>query len=81
MAHYGIQCSGLDLFERNLKERRQVLCVDSELSPLPEIKCGVLHDSILGPLLFLISVNDLLSSVAQSSKVCMPYWQMIPLIY
>ena len=45
--------------ESYLTYRAQYVVFDGKVSETRSIKCGVLQGSILGPLLFIISVNDI----------------------
>ena len=56
---YGIKDNSLKLSESYLKDRIQCCSVNGHLSSLKLIECGVPHGSIVGPLLFLIYMNDL----------------------
>ena len=56
---YGIRGSMLKWFESYLTDRSQYVVFDGEASKTHGVKCGVPQGSILGPLLFIISVNDI----------------------
>ena len=56
---YGIRGSMLKWFESYLTARSQYVVFDGEASKTHGVKCGVPQGSILGPLLFILSVNDI----------------------
>ena len=56
---YGIRGNMLKWFKSYLSNRTQYVVFDGEKSDTNNIKCGVPQGSILGPLLFVLSVNDI----------------------
>ena len=61
LAHYGIRGIVLDLFRSYLQNRYQYVSYNGSTSTQKKIVCGVPQGSILGPILFLIYINDIVN--------------------
>ena len=68
--HYGIQELDLKRFESYSSHRKQFTRIESVDSSIQKINIGVPQGSCLGPLLFLICINDLPYTV-KNAKVSM----------
>ena len=59
LENYGIRGPAKDWFESYLKNRHQIVKIGDTLSDKMQIVCGVPQGSILGPILFLLYINDI----------------------
>ena len=65
LAHYGIRGMCNKWFDSYLSGRQQYVSVNNTQSELKEITVGVPQGSVLGPLLFLIYVNDIARAISE----------------
>ena len=63
MKYFVIKC-----FESYLSNRKFFVCIDNLFSEAGTLKCGVPQGSFLGPLLFLLYVNDLSQSLSDAGS-------------
>ena len=68
---YGIQGIALDWFRSYLTNRTQQCLVNSSLSRICSLKCEVLQGTILGPLLFIVYINDFPNCLTTSCQLRM----------
>ena len=62
LEHYGIRGVVLKWFQSYLEDRKQFVSIGNVRSDTSYISCGVPQGSVLGPLLFLLYINDIQKS-------------------
>ena len=66
MKYFSFRESVIKWFESYLSNRKFLVYIGNVFSEAGTLKCGLLQDSILGPLLFLSYVNDLSQSLSDA---------------
>ena len=67
LEHYGIRGESLEWFKSYLENRKQCVNINGNSSKLSDITCELPQGRVLGPLLFLICINDIYTSAPMAS--------------
>ena len=67
LSNYGVRGLAHQWFKSYLHDRKQYTCINNANSRLANITCGVPQGSVLGPLLFLIYINDIGNAVPEET--------------
>ena len=69
LEHYGIRGDSLKLLKSYLEDRTQYVCYGGFESERGAVECGVPQGSVLGPLFFIIYVNDMVRAAEDMNLV------------
>ena len=66
--YFGFQTYVIKCFEAYLSNRKYLICIDNVFSKARTLTYGFPQNSIVGPLLFLLYVNDLPQSLTDAGS-------------
>ena len=68
---YGLSQKCTNFLSSYIENRRQSTCMNGYKSPEAKLKCGTAQGSILGPLFYILYVNDIFSYVTYNKSLTM----------
>ena len=69
LKQFGLEGDMINIISSFLSNRKQRVAIDGKVSNWADIEAGVPQGSILGPILFLVYINDLASSVESDIRI------------
>ena len=71
MKLYGFDNIPIESFKQYMGKRMQKTCVNGYTSEEAKVTCGTAQGSILGPLIFILYINDIFKSIDTEGKIYM----------